>query len=164
MSARKPYPRLDNATDVAPRHDFLVPGFSQLLVCHVEYVADGNVGIDYRGTMEELIGSGIATADMLVVNRATGPRVKRVDQGGFRFPLTRIWRSTDADGQECEPYRWFSLVRRRPMARLDELPYAREAIAAMKCYRDWQRRDYEARYEKRSPSLRLVVDNTRRQP
>jgi hypothetical protein len=146
------------SADKPLRCDFFVPGFRQLLVCDLRHHSgEGNIGIEYRGTMEELLAAGIATAEMLVVNRPTGPRVKRVDQAGFPFQLVRSWRSCDAHGQECEPYRWFTLRLTRPLARAGELPYAREAIAAMARYRSSR----SAAYGEPKPLLRLVEDTRR---
>ena len=115
---------------------------------------DDKIKIEYLGTAEELIASEISTADMLIINNAKGPRVKRVDEGGFRFHLTRRWRSTDSNGEACQPYQWFSIIRERPLAQIDELPWAQEAVAAAARYKAW--RDSFAQHREERD---LVVDS-----
>jgi hypothetical protein len=154
---------------------FSVPGYTQLWAFHKNFYAkDGIVRIEYLGVPEELIAAGIATALMLTINGAKGPRAKRLDQDGCRFFLSRRWRTTDSNGQVCQPYQWFSITRSRPLAKIEELPWGHEAMAAAVRwgheamaaavrYREARSMDPEdnPQLPVPPPRLRLVVDNTR---
>ena len=136
-----------------PAYHFAVPGYQQLLAIRHWATDDLKIKVEYLGTPEELIASGIATAEMLVVNKPKGPRIKRLDQAGFRFRLSRRWRYTDSNGALCQPYQWFSIIRERPTARIGELPWAQEAVAAAARHEAWRASVGRPYHEELSPGL-----------
>jgi hypothetical protein len=149
-----------------------VPGFPSVMAFQRYGAHEGRIGIEYRGTAEDLIACGAATVEMFAMNDAShrGPRIKRIDEHGDRFRLTRIWRSTDPHtGEACEPYRWYYVERWKPVALIRRLPGADEAIAAYAEYDGWEQAQQRVREDERRASkpairpkaqLRLVVDNT----
>jgi|SRR6185437_15380188 len=129
-----------------PSCGFAIPGYAQLLAYQVW--SKDSVRIEYLGVPKDLIAAGIATEAMLAINKSSGPRMKRLDQGGVRFKVTRRWRTTDSSGQQCEPYQWFSIIRQRSRERAQELPWAQQIIAAAERYNAYRAAVSEGTYQR----------------
>jgi hypothetical protein len=157
----------DNVTQVSgparpeePAGYFQVPGLDTVIVWYLRHY-QGDDRIEYGGTPEALLASGAVTADMLVINNQSGPRIRRKDQDGIAWRVMRSWRGVK-DGVECVPYQWFR-VTRAVAGRLDRLPFAREALKAEMARQRWDdaQREADRAVQSRKPDLRMVVNNTR---
>lgn len=132
-----------------PSRYFEVPGFG-VIVTYQRYYDS----IEYAGTPDDLLASGAVSAEMLVINEQSGPRVRRKDQDGHEWRVVRSCR-TSSPGYDCHPYLWYRVT--RPVkGRLDRLPFGWEAFAADKAWHRWDDAEQAQR-----PQLHLVIDNTR---
>jgi hypothetical protein len=160
----------DNVTARPPEPAWFatVPGFPAIRVYFLGYLSErATLKVEYCGGAEDLVAAGVTTMAMLAIVTRTGPRNKRRDADGDRFHLTRYWRSTNEEGQECPPYRYYRIIFAKSLARVHRLPGADDAILAFERYQAWVRavRPWlagEGEPRKQRPALRLVVDNTRR--
>jgi hypothetical protein len=98
-----------------------------IVQCH--YYGGDNAAIQYEGTPEALIKSGIATAEML---SGTYTGRKRVDVAGHHFRLQRSFR-TEGGGS---PHLYCKVMFYKPLAFIDQMPGARQAIYASERWRD----------------------------
>jgi hypothetical protein len=165
-----------SATTNAPAwYITLPPG---ILLDATEY-PDSTAFLHYSGWPEDLLAAGIITQAHL---RPTdkGWRSRPAHDGG-RIAVARRWKVRERTGK---PARYFDVKLERPITAVAQWPGALEALAARERYDAWHRAQYPDAHmspeqaaerraivlgaleqktrEERRPSLRLVVDNTRK--
>lgn len=144
-----------------------VRGYTNLRI-HCEVYAD-RYSVAYTGTREDLIASGVATAEMLDSIGVKGLRGGRRDMEGRRYWLQRQYVTRNG-----VPVRWYRLRWRGTISRAEALRMP-GALAAAAQWQEMQRcagelpdeslealRPRQAVNAPARGGLRLIVDNTRR--
>lgn len=125
------------------------------------------IEIEYAGWPDELVASRLMTPEM-----ATPSSKHHRDSCGDKVYITRYFRL----GVDGAPRRYCKIRRYRPLHTIARWPGAQEALAARERYNAWDKERRPWAYDKeyiqtvlgikpttaQRPSLRLVVDNTRR--
>jgi hypothetical protein len=112
-----------------PRGFVTLPSHPEVIVQCAYWGCGAGATINYEGTPEALIKSGIATAEML---SGTYPGRKRVDALGHHFRLQRSFRT-----EVGSPRPYCKVVFWKPIDFIDQMPGARQAIYARARLRYW---------------------------
>ena len=146
-----------------------VSGYKDLRV-DCENNGHGFFQITYTGRREDLIASGVATAEMLDSIGVKGPRGGRTDADGKRYLLNRQYVTRGGVPVHWYRLRWLDTISRTRMLRMPGALAAVKRSEDAKAMVDWASRDesLEALRPRRAVNaparggLRLIVDNTRR--